>query len=105
MSGGIAYVLDQHGEFRSRCNREMVELTGIEDAGELELVKNMIFRHAEYTGSRRATEILVSWDEMISRFVRVIPSDYKRVIEAEKGTIDFELRIGDQLAKSADFSG
>jgi glutamate synthase (ferredoxin) len=103
MSGGIAYVLDESGDFHTRCNRGMVEMSGIEEANEIELVKNMIFRHAEYTGSRRATEILLSWDEMISKFVRVIPHDFKRVLEAEKGTIDFELRIGD-LAKSADFS-
>jgi len=82
MSGGIAYVLDESGEFVARCNRAMVELTAIDDATEIELVKNMIFRHAEYTGSRRATDILVSWDEMISKFVRVLPHDYKRVLEA-----------------------
>ena len=83
MSGGIAYVLDERGDFIVRCNRAMVELTAIDDASEIELVKNMIFRHAEYTDSRRATEILLSWDEMISRFVRVLPHDYKRVLEGE----------------------
>jgi glutamate synthase domain-containing protein 2/glutamate synthase domain-containing protein 3 len=104
MSGGIAYVLDEGGDFLSRCNREMVELSDIDDAAEIEMVKNMIFRHAEYTGSRRATEILLSWDEMIGKFVRVIPLDYKRVLEAENGTIGFELRIAG-LARSADLSG
>ena len=84
MSGGIAYVLDERGDFIVRCNRAMVELTAIDDASEIELVKNMIFRHAEYTDSRRATEILLSWDEMISRFVRVLPHDYKRVLEGER---------------------
>ncbi|HEX6729820.1 MAG TPA: glutamate synthase large subunit [Pyrinomonadaceae bacterium] len=87
MSGGIAYVLDYRGDFITRCNRKIVEITAIEDASEIELVKNMIFRHAEYTGSRRATEILLSWDELISSFVRVLPLDYKRVLEAEKGTM------------------
>jgi glutamate synthase (ferredoxin) len=104
MSGGIAYVLDEGGDFLSRCNREMVELSDIDDAAEIEMVKNMIFRHAEYTGSRRPTEILLSWDEMIGKFVRVIPLDYKRVLEAENGTIGFELRIAG-LARSADLSG
>src|ERR1044072_3451316 len=83
MSGGLAYVLDEKGDFIIRCNRAMVEVTGIDDASEIELVKNMIFRHAEYTGSRRATEILVSGGEMTSRFVRVLAPGYKRGLDAE----------------------
>jgi glutamate synthase (ferredoxin) len=78
MSGGIAYALDEDREFARKCNREMVHLGEIEEPDEIELVKNMVFRHAEYTGSARATEILVSWDEWLPRFVRVIPNDYKR---------------------------
>ncbi|HET9711773.1 MAG TPA: hypothetical protein VFP64_07820, partial [Pyrinomonadaceae bacterium] len=105
MSGGIAYVLDEMGDFIVRCNRAMVEVTAIDDASEIELVKNMIFRHAEYTGSRWATEILLSWDEMINRFVRVLPHDYKRVLEAEKGTAKFALPIVEIRVKSADVSG
>jgi len=65
----------------------------------------MIFRHAELTGSRRATEILLSWDEMIGRFVRIIPHDYRRVLEAERGTIAFELQTEDLKAAAADMSG
>jgi len=84
MSGGIAYVVDEKGDFASRCNKEMVQLTAVEDAAEMESVKNMIFRHAEYTGSSRATEVLLQWDEWIAKFVRVIPHDYKRVLEAQK---------------------
>jgi len=105
MSGGIAYVLDEKGDFIVRCNRAMVEVTAIDDASEIELVKSMIFRHAEYTDSRRATEILLSWDEMISRFVRVLPHDYKRVLEGEKGTANFALPIVGIRVKSADVSG
>jgi glutamate synthase domain-containing protein 3 len=84
MSGGIAYVLDEKGDFGRRCNKSMVQLTSVEDAEELESVKNMVFRHAEYTGSSRATEVLLSWDEWLPKFVRVIPHDYKRVLEAQK---------------------
>ena len=84
MSGGIAYVFDEAGDFATRCNQEMVGLTALEDAEEIEAVKNMVFRHVEYTGSRRATELLVSWDEWLPRFVRLIPHDYKRVLEAQK---------------------
>jgi glutamate synthase (ferredoxin) len=84
MSGGIAYVLDERNDFSSRCNREMVELTRVEDAEEIEALKDMIFRHAEHTNSRRATEILLAWDEWLPKFARVIPNDYKRVLDAQK---------------------
>jgi glutamate synthase (ferredoxin) len=84
MSGGIAYIFDESGDFPSLCNTEMVELTKIEDESEIEFVKNQIFRHIELTESQLATEILVNWEESLSKFVRVIPNDYRRVIEAQK---------------------
>jgi glutamate synthase (NADPH) large chain len=84
MSGGIAYVLDERGDFPSRCNREMVMLAPLDDAVEIELVKDMIFRHAEYTGSQRATQVLLAWDESLPKFRRVIPHDYKRVLDAQR---------------------
>ncbi|HYG79291.1 MAG TPA: hypothetical protein VD861_02830, partial [Pyrinomonadaceae bacterium] len=84
MSGGIAYVLDERGDFARRCNRELVELTGLEDEEEMEAVKNLIFRHSEYTGSGRATQILLAWNDWRARFVRVIPNDYRRVLEAQR---------------------
>jgi glutamate synthase (ferredoxin) len=55
----------------------------VEDQDEIESIKTMIFRHAEYTGSSRATEVLLGWDEWLPKFVRVIPHDYKRVLEAQ----------------------
>jgi glutamate synthase domain-containing protein 3 len=84
MSGGIAYVLDEKGDFAKRCNRAMVQLMSLEDMDEMESLKNMIFRHAEYTGSKGAAEVLLFWDEWLPKFVRVIPHDYKRVLEAEQ---------------------
>ena len=84
MSGGIAYVLNESGDFERRCNRVMVQLTSVEDGEEAEAIKNMIFRQAEFTGSSRATEVLLQWDEWLPKFVRVIPHDYKRVLEAQK---------------------
>ena len=83
MSGGIAYVLDEQGDFAKRCNKEMVQLTSLADPQEIEMVKDMIFRHAEYTGSHRATDLLLQWDESLPKFVRVIPHDYGRVLEAQ----------------------
>jgi glutamate synthase (ferredoxin) len=84
MSGGIAYVFDEQGDFASRCNREMVRLTRLEDEEEIEFVKDLIFKHVEYTGSGRATEILLRWDEALFSLVRVMPKDYQRVLEAQK---------------------
>jgi glutamate synthase (ferredoxin) len=83
MSGGIAYVFDEQQNFATRCNRAMVELMQIEDADEIETIKSMIFRHVECTASSRATEILLAWDDLQTRFVRVIPNDYRRALEAE----------------------
>ena len=83
MSGGIAYVLDEKGDFKGRCNPQMVELEKLEDeAAEIEQVHEMIRRHAEYTKSDLAWKVLDLWDEMLPKFVRVIPKDYKRVLLA-----------------------
>ncbi len=79
MSGGIAYLVDGSEQF---CNLGMVSLTKLEDHREIEFVKDMIFRHAEYTGSRRATEIILAWDHFVPQIARVLPNDYARVLEA-----------------------
>ncbi|HKF58305.1 MAG TPA: glutamate synthase large subunit, partial [Blastocatellia bacterium] len=84
MSGGIAYIADGKGKMTRNCNMEMVELTAIEDEDEIEFVKTMLFRHAQYTASKRATEALLAWEEWVTKFVRVIPKDYRRVLEAQK---------------------
>jgi glutamate synthase (ferredoxin) len=84
MSGGIAYVLDEKGDFAQRCNKAMVQLMSVEEMEEMESIKNMIFRHAEYTGSSRAIEVLLQWDEWLPKFVRIIPHDYKQVLKAQK---------------------
>jgi glutamate synthase (ferredoxin) len=81
MSGGIAYLVDNSKQSPKLCNREMVSLTALTDQAEIEFVKDMIFRHAQYTGSRRATEILLAWDQFVANIVRVLPHDYRRVIE------------------------
>ena len=82
MSGGIAYVLDVDGDFARRCNTQMVELDPLDDLAEREEVRQMIRRHAEYTGSRHAEDILDRWDTAAARFVKVLPRDYKRMLEA-----------------------
>ena len=81
MSGGIAYLVDENRESGKFCNLEMASLTSLEDQAEIEFVKDMIFHHAEHTGSRRATEILLAWDQFVAKIVRVMPNDYRRVLE------------------------
>ena len=93
MSGGIAYVLDPDGDFVTRCNREMVDLEDLEDQDELQIVRDMVSRHVQYTGSKRAAEIFLSWEEWAPKFVRVIPKDYKRVLEAQKRMRDAGMRV------------
>ncbi|MGH9885520.1 MAG: glutamate synthase-related protein, partial [bacterium] len=84
MSGGVAFVLDEAGDFASRCNKEMVDLAPLEDANEVELVRSLLFRHARHTQSERAQAVLTSWAQWQPLFVRVMPKDYARVLEAQR---------------------
>jgi glutamate synthase (ferredoxin) len=84
MSGGIAYVLDVTGDFPSRCNMVMVGLEKLEDPHEIADVRAMIERHVRYTGSDRGRYILQLWEDMVPKFVKVMPKDYKRVLSALK---------------------
>ncbi|GAB7389372.1 glutamate synthase large subunit [Bacillaceae bacterium] len=82
MSGGIAYVLAEDREqFARLCNREMVLLENLMEERDIEEVKQMLRNHLRYTFSRRAQEILSQWDKMAAKFVKVIPKDYKRMLE------------------------
>ncbi len=82
MSGGIAYVLDCDGDFHIRCNQEQCDLERLEDAAEISEIKGMIHRHAEYTRSTLALEILADWEKMVTQFVKVMPQGYKRILNA-----------------------
>ncbi|MBI4000128.1 MAG: glutamate synthase large subunit [Candidatus Omnitrophica bacterium] len=82
MSGGVAYVLDVAGDFPTRCNKQMVELERLDKEEEIKEVRSMIERHVTYTGSKRGKQILNLWDEMVPKFVKVLPKDYKRVLQA-----------------------
>jgi glutamate synthase (ferredoxin) len=84
MSGGIAYIFDETGDFATRCNTSMADLEKLEDPEEINQVYQLIAKHAEYTKSQKALKILANWTEMIPTFVKVIPRDYKRVLEALK---------------------
>jgi glutamate synthase domain-containing protein 3 len=84
MSGGIAYVLDENRQAQANCNMEMVGLGPLDDPEEVEFVLGMIRRHARLTGSTRAETVLVNWAQFRPLFVRVIPNDYRRVLESQK---------------------
>jgi glutamate synthase (ferredoxin) len=83
MSGGLAYVLDLDGDFRRRCNLGMVELEPLTQAEDIALVRDLVERHARYTGSTCAAGILDRWREQQAKFVKITPKDYKRVLLAE----------------------
>ncbi|HOW58933.1 MAG TPA: glutamate synthase large subunit [Candidatus Omnitrophota bacterium] len=80
MSGGIAYVLDENQLFDTRCNLEMVDIEPVVDPEDQKFLKSHIERHVKFTGSQYAKGILASWDEMLPRFVKVMPMDYKKAL-------------------------
>lgn len=83
MSGGIAYVLDIHDDFLTKLNTEMVEAGPIEDKDEISYVRGLIEDHHHYTGSELAARILVDFNRALPRFIKVLPVDYKRVLQEE----------------------
>jgi glutamate synthase (ferredoxin) len=81
MSGGMAYVLDEAGDFgRHRCNLEMVELEDVSATQDQNELRAMIERHFRYTGSDVARRVLEDWPAMLAKFVKVMPVDYKRAL-------------------------
>jgi len=81
MSGGIAYVLDQQQLFDTLCNLDMVDLESVYQEEDERLLLEMIRRHFEFTASDQAKRILDNWSEMVGRFVKVIPIDYRKALE------------------------
>ena len=81
MSGGIAYVWDPEGKFESLCNLDSVELETIELGTEEGYVRNLIQGHVTYTDSRIGKQILDTWDDSFSCFVKVMPVEYKKVLQ------------------------
>ncbi|MGA2595730.1 MAG: glutamate synthase large subunit [Bryobacteraceae bacterium] len=81
MTGGFAFVLDESGAFSSRlCNRTGVDLEPVTDPTDMQALENLIIKHFQATGSPRAKWILENWSSMLSRFVKVFPHEYKRVL-------------------------
>ncbi|TQD94589.1 hypothetical protein C1H46_019834 [Malus baccata] len=93
MSGGIAYVYDVDGQFRSRCNPELVDLDRLEEEDILTL-QMMIQQHQRHTNSLLAVEVLADFENLLPKFIKVIPREYKRVLadmkEETKQVIEHE---------------
>ncbi|NOX51601.1 MAG: glutamate synthase large subunit [Gammaproteobacteria bacterium] len=84
MSGGMAYVWDPTDKFRVQCNMEMVALESMDQVTDIDELKTLIENHAQYTGSEVARTLLNSWEQSVSQFIKVMPTDYKRVLEQRK---------------------
>jgi glutamate synthase domain-containing protein 3 len=88
MSGGIAYVLDEDGQFASRVNPGTVDLDPMTEE-DVAVVQRMLRRHFQYTRSTKADDVLRKWDAIAPKFVKVFPKDYKRAqaerVAAESG--------------------
>jgi glutamate synthase (ferredoxin) len=100
MSGGIAYVLDQDNVFLRKVNAQMVEVGRVEDPEESDALKQLIQRHIAATGSEHAQRIIDAWPTTLSKFMRVIPKDYKRVLACIKRAHDQGLS-GDEAIMAA----
>ncbi len=100
MSGGIAYVLDEVGDFASRVNTQMVAVETLDDAEETAKLRGMIERHHRYTGSARAKLVLEKWDTLVPKFVRVMPKDFKRAVASLKRAHEQGMR-GDEAIMQA----
>jgi glutamate synthase domain-containing protein 3 len=92
MSGGIAYVWDVDGDFSARCNMGMVELFGVEKKEDIEELRQLITNHYNYTESTVAKRVLDNWNFLLPQFIKVYPTDYRRVVEEAE-----ELKSTDDL--------
>jgi len=84
MSGGSAFIFDETGDFSQRCNLEMVDLEPLREPDDVELVRDLLIQHAGYTGSAVAARVLNDWDWAVTKFVKVMPVDYRRVLEEQR---------------------
>ena len=84
MSGGMAFVLDRERRFRERCNTEMVELESLVDESDIWLVYGLVENHLRHTGSPVARRVLDHWTHLVPQIVKVMPTDYRRVLQARR---------------------
>ncbi|KAK9665272.1 hypothetical protein RND81_14G101700 [Saponaria officinalis] len=102
MSGGIAYVFDVDGKFRSRCNAELVDLDKVEEEEDIMTLRMMIQQHFRHTSSKLAQEVLSDFDNLLPAFVKVFPRDYKRVLASMKNEGSSQEVGGNVASEEAD---
>jgi glutamate synthase (NADPH) large chain len=103
MSGGVAYVYDPGDELLANCNMEMVELEPITEPRDVEELQRLIDNHREYTGSTLAGRLLSDWENSLTKFKKVIPTDYKRALQelADRSIATDELGAADDSERAA----
>jgi glutamate synthase (NADPH/NADH) large chain len=102
MSGGIAYVYDADGTFADKCNMEMIELEKVHANTDITDLKAMIETHQLKTGSTVAAGLLGDWDATLDKFVKIIPTDYKRMLEfIERARLTEEYETEDEIIDAA----
>ncbi|MCQ2203386.1 MAG: glutamate synthase large subunit [Bacteroidales bacterium] len=84
MSGGIAYVLDENGDFDYYCNKGLVDLCKVEDKDDVLELQSILNKHLLYTNSAKCRAVLSNWSRYVHKFVKVIPFEYKKVLEEKK---------------------
>jgi len=94
MSGGVAYVWDKDGDFERMCNMETFELESLKSSDDINELRTLIEHHQKYTGSTVAENILNNWKTELARFVKVMPTDYKRVLEEMAGATVVTAAVG-----------
>jgi glutamate synthase domain-containing protein 2/glutamate synthase domain-containing protein 1/glutamate synthase domain-containing protein 3 len=88
MSGGIAYVLDEMQLFDTLCNLDMVELETVWQQEDKDVLHELISRHLHWTASKRAQQILRAWPDMVGKFVKVVPIDYRKALQKMRAAED-----------------
>jgi glutamate synthase (NADPH/NADH) large chain len=87
MSGGVAYIWDPAQELAAQCNTEMVELETLTASEDIIELHELIEKHHRYTDSTVARAVLDNWERSLRQFVKVMPTDYKRVLEERRTAI------------------
>ncbi|OXM13688.1 glutamate synthase large subunit [Paenibacillus herberti] len=101
MSGGVAYVLDEQRLFYKQVNLEMVLLERVEDEADIQELRGMLENHVRYTGSAIGDRILSNWEQSLGDFVRIIPKDYKRMLEQIRKAEEEQGLEGDEALLAA----
>jgi glutamate synthase (NADPH/NADH) large chain len=100
MSGGVAFVHDPEAMLARRLNREMVELEAL-DEEDGRTVHELCTRHVASTGSQLAARLLARWEETLAALVKVMPRDYRRVLEATQRAVDAGGSVDDEIMAAA----